>query len=188
MLEGAGHEREGEVEMEGIAGTDRRERRLVIGLGNALAGDDGVGSHIVRRLSQDSRLPADLDVLEGGTDLLRLAHELDGRPRVVLVDALLDPGEPGTLLQIDGDLEELEERGGGVHHHCSLESLRLLRCLYPSMRRVPMTFLAVTIRGVSMSHDLTPPVQARLDSLVDAVLGVLSDGWPVARPVHSSEL
>jgi hydrogenase maturation protease len=174
--------------MEGDAGTGRRERRLLIGLGNALAGDEGVGSHIARRLSQDRRLPADLDVLEAGTDLLRLADELDGRPRVVLVDALLDPGEPGALLQFDGELEELDERGGGVHHHSPLQSLRLLRCLYPSLRRVPMTFLAVTIRGVSLSHELSPPLQGRLDSLVDGVLDVLSEGSSVARAVHSSEV
>jgi hydrogenase maturation protease len=92
---------ESEVDMGGAAYTKPRERRLVIGLGNGLAGDDGVGSHIMRRLSQDERLPGDVDVLEGGTDLLRLAHELEGRPRVVLVDALLHPGEPGTPLQFD---------------------------------------------------------------------------------------
>jgi hydrogenase maturation protease len=92
---------ESEVDMGGVAYPKPRERRLVIGLGNALAGDDGVGSHIMRRLSQDERLPGDVDVLEGGTDLLRLAHELEGRPRVVLVDALLHPGEPGTPLQFD---------------------------------------------------------------------------------------
>jgi hypothetical protein len=51
-----------------------------------------------------------------------------------------------------------------------------------------MTFLAVTIRGESLSHELSPPVQARLESLVDAVLDVLSEGSPVARAVHSSEL
>jgi hydrogenase maturation protease len=178
---------ESEVDMGEVAYTKRRERRLVIGLGNALAGDDGVGSHIVRRLSQDGRLPGDVDVLEGGADLLRLAHELEGRPRVVLVDALLDPGEPGTTLQFDGDLEELEERGGGVRHHSPIPALRLLRCLYPALRQVPMTFLGITIRGVTMSHELSPALESKLDGLVDAVLELLSGDPAVARAMHSPD-
>lgn len=176
--------------MGGAAYPKPRERRLVIGLGNALAGDDGVGSHIMRRLSQDERLPGDVDVLEGGTDLLRLAHELEGRPRVVLVDALLHPGEPGTPLQFDGELEELEEleeRGGGVRHHSPIRALRLLRCLYPALRQVPMTFLGITIREVTLSHELSPAVESKLDGLVDAVLELLSGDRAVARAMHSPD-
>jgi hydrogenase maturation protease len=158
-----------------------RDRPLVLGLGNPMAGDDGIGGHIVRRLRDHPGLPPDTDVLEGGTDLLRMAHELDDRPWVILVDALLDPAEPGTLARFDGALAELDDRGGGVHHLSPIQALRLLRCLYPPLRSVPVTFLAVTIADVGISHELSPALAERLDDLVEHVLAVLA-----ARPVAAT--
>jgi hydrogenase maturation protease len=157
------------------------ERPLILGLGNPMAGDDGVGSHIARRLHEDPRVPPEADVIEGGTDLLRLAHELEGRPWVILVDAILDPGPPGTLLRFDGGFEELDARGGGVHHLSPIEALCLLRCLYPPLRAVPMTFLAITIQDVRISHELSPALAQRLDRLVDGVLETLA-GSPEGAP------
>jgi hydrogenase maturation protease len=154
------------------------DRRLVLGLGNPMAGDDGIGSHLARRLQDHPRLPSDTDVLEGGTDLFRLAHELDDRPWVILMDALLDPAEPGSLVRFDGELDELEGRGGGVHHLSPIQALRLLRCLYPSLRAVPITFLGITIRDVRISHTLSPALHARLDDLTEEILAMLAD-----RPV-----
>jgi hydrogenase maturation protease len=149
-------------------------KRLVLGLGNPMAGDDGIGGHIARRLRDHPRLPSDTDVLEGGTDLLRVAHELDGRPWVILVDALLDPTDPGAMLRFDGELDELEDRGGGVHHLSPIQALRLLRCLYPPLRSTPLTFLGVAVADVRISHELSPLLQARLDELVEELLTVLA--------------
>jgi hypothetical protein len=102
---------ESEVNMGGVAFTKRGERRLVIGLGNALAGDDGVGSHVIRQLNQDERLPGDVDVLETRDH---------------------DP-------------------------------------------------------GVTLSHELSPDVESKLDGLVDAVLDLLSGDPAVARAMHSPD-
>jgi hydrogenase maturation protease len=151
------------------------ERRLVLGLGNPIAGDDGIGSHLVQRLRDHPRLPSDIDIMEGGTDLLRLAPQLEQRPGVVLIDALLDPGEPGKLLRFQGDFRELDERGGSVHHLCPVQALRLLRCLYPPLREVPTTFLAVTVACARISHELSPALSRRLGALVEEVLDILEE-------------
>ncbi len=151
------------------------ERPLMVGLGNPLAGDDGIGSRLVGLLKGHPRLPENLDAVEGGTDLLRLAPMLERRPWVVLVDALPDPGQPGLLVRFDGDLDELEDRGGGVHHLSPVEALKLLRCLYPSLRALPVTFLGVTVDSATISPGLSPALEARLDSLLDEVLDNLGD-------------
>lgn len=148
-------------------------RRLVLGLGNPMAGDDGIGAHIARQLRGHPRLPPDTDVLECGTDLLRLSHELDGRAWVLLVDALLDPAAPGVLHRFDGDLHELDDRGESAHCLSPVQALRLLRCVHPALGSVPMTFLAVTIGDARISHDLSPALAARLDDLVEEVIGLL---------------
>ncbi|HEX4935623.1 MAG TPA: hydrogenase maturation protease, partial [Gemmatimonadaceae bacterium] len=68
---------------------------LVVGLGNPLAGDDGVGFRAAEALAMDPRLPPDVEVLCGGADVLRLAPWFEGRERILLVDACLGvhPGD-----------------------------------------------------------------------------------------------
>lgn len=150
--------------------------RLVVGLGNPLMGDDGVGWHIAEGLREHPGLPDDVEVVPGGTDLLRLQAELEERPRVVLVDAMVDAAPPGTLLRFEGDLRELDQRGGSVHQIPPVQALRLLRDLDSAIRHVPVTFLAVVVGGARLSHRLSAPVADRLDGLVDAVLAVLAEG------------
>lgn len=145
---------------------------LVIGLGNPLAGDDGIGWHLAERLRDDPRLPAHTDVLQGA-DLLRLEDELADRPLVVLLDALLDDGEPGRVLRFD-ELEGLDDHGGSVHHLPPAQALRLLRCLYPALRSVPVLFLGVTIHDVKMGTGLSPSLHDRVAPILEEVLAELS--------------
>ena len=52
---------------------------LVIGLGNPLVGDEGVGCLLAERLASDPRLPEDIEVIDGGADLLGCADRMSGR-------------------------------------------------------------------------------------------------------------
>src|ERR1035441_1834937 len=78
---------------------------LIIGLGNPLMGDDGVGALLAESLAGR----ADADVLIGGTDLLRCAGEIEGRQRVILIDAVQCEAEsdvPGEITVTDEDPPE----------------------------------------------------------------------------------
>jgi len=69
---------------------------LVLGIGNVLLGDEGVGVHAVRRMEQET-WPPHVKLLDGGTGgfhLLSLFQEFD---RIVLVDATMDGQPPGTV-------------------------------------------------------------------------------------------
>ena len=59
---------------------------LVLGLGNPLMGDDGIGCVLAERLASDPRLPADTEVLVAGSDLLRFAGRMEYRQRVILIE------------------------------------------------------------------------------------------------------
>ncbi len=147
---------------------------LVVGLGNPLSGDNGVGCALAHALAARADLPAHVEVIEGGSDLLRLESRLEDRRWILLVDALLDPDQPGRLLRFDGDLDELDHHGGSVHHMPPTAALRLLRCLYPALAAVPVTFLGVTIDGATVSTSLSPELDARLDDLADEILGLIA--------------
>jgi hydrogenase maturation protease len=72
-------------------------KTLVLGVGNLLLQDEGVGIHVVRALENDEALPPGVDVLDGGTGGLHLLHWLQGYERIILVDATLDHHPAGTV-------------------------------------------------------------------------------------------
>lgn len=149
-------------------------RRLVLGMGNPLAGDDAVGWHVAERLRRDPRVPSDVDVMAGGTDLLRLQDALRDRPGVVLVDAILDPAPPGTVTRFDGSLDELDDVGPSVHQLPPTHALQLLRRLDPAIRNVPVTLLGVAIAEARVGPELSPALAARMDEVVGQVLEELA--------------
>ncbi len=75
--------------------TDRKP--ALVGFGNPLWGDDGIGLAIVDHLRSDPALCEKVEFFDLGTSAARLLHLLPGRPKVVLVDAALMGLPPGTL-------------------------------------------------------------------------------------------
>ena len=78
-------------------------RLLVLGLGNVLLGDDGLGAAAIASLLDRYAAPAGARVLDGGTLGLSLLPYLDEAEVVILVDAIRSDGPPGTLVRLDGD-------------------------------------------------------------------------------------
>lgn len=72
---------------------------LVLGLGNLLLGDEGVGVEVARALSAMS-LPEGVEVLDGGTGSMMLLEPMHAAKRLILVDATLDGQPPGTLQRL----------------------------------------------------------------------------------------
>jgi hydrogenase maturation protease len=152
--------------------------RLILGLGNPIAGDDGVGAWVARRLADHPGLPGHTDVVAAGTDLLRLAPVLLGRSQLILIDAISDGAEPGTLTRFDGDLDDLDDRDAGVHQLSPIAAIRLLQGVYPELRSTAITLLAISVRHAAPSTQLSPAIADRLDAVVTAVLAILADQPP----------
>lgn len=72
-------------------------RLLILGLGNLLMGDEGLGVHLAHRLEQRSDLPAGVHVLEGGTAGFLLTEYFVGYPVIILIDATMDDRPAGTI-------------------------------------------------------------------------------------------
>lgn len=73
-----------------------KKKTLVLGVGNLLLKDEGVGIHIIRALEK-TLLPAHVTLMDGGTGGLHLIGWLIGYERIILVDATLDHRPPGTI-------------------------------------------------------------------------------------------
>ena len=73
-----------------------QDKTLVLGLGNVIMGDEGVGVHVVRALEQHT-LPTNVECLDGGTGGFTLLEPLQEAGRIILIDAAADGNPIGTV-------------------------------------------------------------------------------------------
>jgi hydrogenase maturation protease len=80
----------------GRKATTNQPKTLVLGLGNVIMGDEGIGVHVVKALEQHT-LPAGVECLDGGTGGFVLLEPMQNADRVILIDAAADGNPPGTV-------------------------------------------------------------------------------------------
>ena len=89
----------------------------LIGLGNTLLQDDGVGLHILQAIKEGYRFEPEIDLIDGGTAGLDLLPIIEGYEKVLFVDAADTGRPPGTVVLIEGDaIPSFLTTQGSVHH------------------------------------------------------------------------
>jgi hydrogenase maturation protease len=76
--------------------TNNQKKTLILGLGNVIMGDEGVGVHVVRALEKRT-LPSNVECLDGGTGGFILLEPLESADHIVLIDAAADGNPTGTV-------------------------------------------------------------------------------------------
>ena len=147
---------------------------LIVGLGNSLMGSDAIGHRVAEALAIHPRLPADVTVVSGHTDLLRLAEAMRGRATVVVLDAMLDDGEPGRLLRFDVSAPTLDLRQGHAHALSAVQALQLLQAATDALDRTRVIVLAITVKRSTLGSELPAALATRVPALVESVLMVLT--------------
>jgi hydrogenase maturation protease len=74
----------------------KQKKTLILGIGNWLMGDEGIGVHVAKKLEEENLFPG-IDVLDGGTGGFHLLEYFEKYDHVILVDATLDRNIPGTI-------------------------------------------------------------------------------------------
>ncbi len=147
------------------------KRHLVIGLGNPLMGDEGIAFHLLQALRGDPRLPEDVELFWGGGDLLGCADRMAGRSRVTVLDAMLDPSEPGALRVLaEDDFATLETRHSSAHQLSAAGAVELLRRTEPAFRGIRFKLMVVTISAAELQLTLSPLLGAKMPHLLDQVV------------------
>jgi hydrogenase maturation protease len=151
-------------------------KTLVLGVGNLIQSDDGVGVHVVRRLQGRAGLPGDVEIVDGGTAGLGLLHCLEGVSRLIVVDAVEMDLAPGTLVRLAGGAVPSYLSLKLSPHQIGLPDLLFaakLRDLYPQ----EVVIWGIQPGTVDTGLELSSAVTAHFDLLVNKVAGeVCRDG------------
>ena len=146
-------------------------RVVVVGVGNLLAKDDGVGPRVIERL-RERPMPPHVACVDAATDLLGVLLELAGVERLIVVDAMRAGGAPGTVYRMA--LEDLEARGRAeplglsLHDADVVEAVRMARVVGWPIPRT--TVIGMEPGEIGLGTDLTPAAREGLEGLVAAVL------------------
>lgn len=158
-------------------------RTLVLGIGNLLMGDEGVGVHVIRQLEKTA-LPADVEILDGGTGAFILLEPMQCATRIVLIDATMDGSPPGTVRRLTPRYSR-EYPPTLTAHDIGLKDL--LDVFYLSGRHPDIVLLAVSVANMQeMKMDLSPELAGRLPQILDLVLQEL--GLVSPRREHAQSL
>jgi len=160
--------------MSAVTGSAVASDTLVLGLGNLVHADDGVGVHLIDRLVSDPRIPPGVELLDGGTHGLNLLSRIFGIRRLLVVDAI-DVGEaPGTVIRFEGDAVNGLPGKPSVHQLGFADLMTALKLVGGTPEEIVV--LGVQPLSTEWSSELTPPVSRSLESLAAAVIGQL-EAW-----------
>jgi len=146
---------------------------MILGVGNLLFTDEGVGVRVAEALQDRYEFPENVKVVDGGTlgmNLLGVVSEVD---HLIVVDAVRNGDEPGTLYRLAG--EEIPKRILAKNSLHQVDLLEALTCCQ-ALDKVPETvILGVEPEDITtLGTDMTPTISARIDDLVEAALKELT--------------
>jgi hydrogenase maturation protease len=144
----------------------KNKKILIVGVGNLILRDEGVGVHAVRELEKRD-LPPHVEVIDGGTYLMDLLNVIQEAERIIVIDALQGGGAPGTVYRVTpDDLMAETERTLSLHQVGLLEILGIARQLGGDPQVV---IIGVEPKEISWGMELTSEVEAKLPRVIDAV-------------------
>lgn len=141
---------------------------LILGLGNTIMSDDGIGPKVIEKMRSDGGLPNDVDLVDGGTLGLDLLPFLEGVRKLIIVDAV-EIGKPaGTVVHLVGDEVPVALETKLSPHQMGMKDLLAVARL---MGQLPEEIILIGVQPSSLEMDteLTPCVAACLDELVSRV-------------------
>ena len=140
----------------------------VIGVGNVLMGDDGIGVAAVEELRGES-LPDNVELYDAGTGLLDVLPKIGRCERVILVDSCSAGGRPGTVYRSRLDPDDLEAAplGDSLHDLDVVHALRVHRLVGGELGEIIL--IGIEPESITLRDGLFPAVRAALPAVVQAV-------------------
>jgi hydrogenase maturation protease len=150
---------------------------LILGIGNTLLADEGVGVRVIDRLRDDAALAEDVELLDGGTLSFTLAGPIEEADALVVVDAARLDAPPGTMRLFEGEAMDsylLRNRRASVHEVGLIDLMNIARLAerWPARRAL----IAIQPDKVDWGEELTPAVAAALPGACTAIIQLI-EGW-----------
>jgi hydrogenase maturation protease len=153
---------------------------IILGVGNELLSDEGVGVHLVREIKK-REIPAGVTAVEGGTDGFGLLNIITEADRLILVDSLKGGGKPGSIYKFDiKDAPKCPDIfKTSVHQIGILEVINLSGLVGKTPKT---TVIGVEPKKINTGLELSPEVKKKIPRIIELIFEVLKKTpAPVSR-------
>lgn len=141
---------------------------LVLGIGNILLKDEGIGVRVAERLKK-MKLPPDVEVIDGGTGGLNLVYCIEGRKKVIVVDAVKAEAPPGTLFRFTD--KDLGAKKGVMRSAHGIDFTDVVSVSnFFDTKPEEIVFLGVEPEDLSAGLELSPKMEEILPVLIGLVM------------------
>jgi len=141
---------------------------LILGIGNLLLADEGLGIHVVQELQKIPQR-SNVEILDGGTGGFELISHFEGKKKVIIIDSFKADLPAGTIVQSAVERLNFEKENPISAHQNGLKEL-----LYHSRKIVPcpqILFYGIVAKEyLDFSTNLTPEVQASIPALISMIM------------------
>lgn len=149
---------------------DKSQSILVLGVGNYLMGDEGVGVHLIQEMD-NLELPAHLDILDGGTGGFLLLNCFESYAKIIFVDATMDGKEEGTISLIRPKFASDFPSALSVH---DVGLKDMIEAVYLLENKPDLYLYTISInKVVPMTTELSPKVKSAIPETVNQILGLV---------------
>ena len=150
-------------------------KTLVLGIGNTLLGDDGVGVYVARELAEKIS-DGNVTVMDTAIDGLNLLDVIRNYERLIVIDAILDDKvETGTIFRLTLDQIPAPSSSGASSHNLNLATtLNIGNNIFPGEIPVEVVIFAVASQNVDyVTEEITSNVKQALPLVVELVIDEL---------------
>ena len=141
-------------------------RTLIVGVGNTLRGDDGLGVHALN-LVRSRGLPGDVDTLEGGTSLIHVLPDLTGYQKLIVLDAV-ETDEAGVVVIRNPRFHDSQHYAMSLHEFGVKEALRLV--LIETGRLPEVVIMGARPENVAFGMELCAATSETIERLAETVI------------------
>ncbi|MDT8415740.1 MAG: hydrogenase maturation protease [Flavobacteriaceae bacterium] len=150
---------------------DKSECTLILGVGNYLMGDEGVGVHLIRQMSEE-QLPENVDILDGGTGGFLLLNCIESYKNVIFIDATMDGKPDGTISLIKPKFASDFPSALSVH---DVGLKDMIEALYILEKTPNMFLFTISISKIDpMSVSLSASVREALKYLPQKIFNLIA--------------
>ncbi|MCX6156683.1 MAG: hydrogenase maturation protease [Ignavibacteriota bacterium] len=147
-------------------------KTLILGIGNILLGDEGIGVHTITAL-EDKTLPKNVDILDGGTGGFHLMSYFREYPHIIMIDATMDERPPGTVSVLKPRFSKDFPKSLSAHD-IGLKDMIDSVALLDKLPEIDLITVSIELLTEGLSLDLTPPVKDSIGEVIEKVYDLLS--------------
>ena len=145
---------------------DKSKSILILGVGNYLMGDEGVGVHLIQELAKMD-LPEDIDILDGGTGGFLLLNCFEAYKSIIFVDATIDGQEEGTVSLIKPKFASDFPSALSVH---DVGLKDMIEAVYLMENKPDMHLVTISIKNVvPMTVELSEKVKKAIPETIEKI-------------------